>query len=202
MTHDAILRGRSRWQRPGHPFEPAACFDRCPELVGTADSCRVNRWNCPGPPMPGSRGWILGNGGANIRLCSYVGLRGDVRLIPVIGQTIDQFPDRCHIDRRGKKCRLAGIQDHLLRPFARGCNPDGRHAAAVRPIGKPVRQLRQRPAGHQKKNRECAPNNRNIFYHGQSRLLRRFRQSRSTHNVNSWPLSCHAAEAIGMPQPC
>lgn len=105
--------------------------------------------------MPGSHGRMLGNDRANIRLRLRVGRRANVRLIrPVIGQTLDQFPGRRPIDGWEKECRLAGIQDDLLGPFARGCNPDGTRAGAVRPIGKPVRQLRQRPAGYQQKNGE------------------------------------------------
>jgi hypothetical protein len=139
---------------------------------------------------------MLGNDRSNIRPRRRVGLRGDDRLIrPVIGQTLDQVAGLRHIDRWGKKCRLAGIQDDLLRPFALGCNPDGGRAGAVRPIGEPVRQLRQSPAGYQQKNGECAPDNREIFCHGQSRWLRRFRQSRSTHDGNAWPLSASCGEA-------
>jgi hypothetical protein len=146
---------------------------------------------------------MLGNDRPNIRLRRRVDLRGDDRLIgPVIGQTLDKVPDRRHIDGWWKECRLAGIQDDFLRPFARGCNPDGGRAGAVRPIGKPVRQRRQRPAGYQQKNGECAPDNRKIFCHGQSRWRRRFRQSRSTHDGNAWPHSCRAAKAVGTPQRC
>jgi len=91
---------------------------------------------------------MLGNVRPNIRLRRRVRLRGDDRLIrPVIGQTLDQLAGRRHNDR------LAGIQDDFLRPFARGCDWDDGRTGAVRPIGKPLRQLRQRPAGYQQKKR-------------------------------------------------
>jgi hypothetical protein len=139
---------------------------------------------------------MLGNDRPNIRLRRRIGLRDDDRLIrPVIGQTRDQVAGRRHIDGRGKECRLAGIQDDFLRPFACGCDPDGGRAGAVRAIGKPLRQLRQRPAGYQQKNGECASDNRKIPCHGQSRWLRRFWQSRSTHDGNAWPLSASFGEA-------
>lgn len=139
---------------------------------------------------------MLGNDRPNIRLRRRVGLRGDDRLIhPVIGQTLDQLAGRRHIVGWGKECRLASIEDDLLRPFARGCNPNGDRAGAVPPIGKPVRQLRQRPAGYQQKNGEYASDDRKIPCHGQSRWLRRFRQSRSTHDGNAWPLSASCGEA-------
>jgi len=63
--------------------------DRWRELIVTADPCRMNRWNCPGPPMPGSHGRMLGNGGPRIRRSGHLGPRVDVRLIhPFIKQML------------------------------------------------------------------------------------------------------------------
>ena len=103
---------------------------------------------------------MLGNDRPNIRfrLRHGVDWRHDARLIrPFIGQTLDQVPGRRHISEWGKECRLVGVQDNLLRPFARGFDPDGRCVNVVRLAGKSVWELRQRPAGYQQKNGECAP---------------------------------------------
>jgi hypothetical protein len=55
-----------------------------------------------------------------------------------------------------RECRLAGIQDDLVRPFARRFDPDFRAVDDLRPIGKAVCGLRQDRAGYQQKDNECA----------------------------------------------
>jgi hypothetical protein len=69
-----------------------------------------------------------------------------------VRRRFDRLLGRRYFDGAWQERRLIGIQDNRFRPFALGCDPDGRPLDDVRPIEDVSRGFGQKPASNQQKS--------------------------------------------------